>query len=259
MCLIFIALNVHPKYKLIVAGNRDEFYNRRTAVADFWSDHPHILAGRDLEAMGTWLGMTSGGRIAMLTNYRDPKSINPGAPSRGKLVSDFLIEGGHPGAYLDAVAREGNKFNGFNLLTGTTDELWYYSNYQGNVQKLNDGLYGLSNHLLDTPWPKVVRGKERLKPHLALPEPDPEFFFKVLYDEDVAPDAQLPSTGLPLDRERALSSMFIKTNGYGSRCTTVIMVDRDNNIYFSERNFNTDTFAFTTQTFQFQAAIGELK
>lgn len=255
MCLIFIALNVHPKYKLIVAGNRDEFYSRKTAVADFWADHPDVLAGRDLEAMGTWLGVTSGGKIAMLTNYRDPKNIDPAAPSRGKLVSDFLIQGGHPGAYLDSVAREGKKFNGFNLLTGTTDELWYYSNYQGAVQKLNDGLYGLSNHLLDTPWPKVVRGKDKLREHLATPQPDPEFFFKVLYDEDVAPDEQLPSTGLPLDRERALSSMFIKTSGYGSRCTTVIMVDRANNVFFSERNFNTETFSFTTQTFRFQAAI----
>lgn len=256
MCLIFIALNVHPKYKLIVAANRDEFYNRKTAVANFWNDQPHVLAGRDLEAMGTWLGMTSGGKIAMLTNYRDPNNINAAAPTRGKLVSDYLIGKDSPGPYVESVARVGKEYNGFNLLAGTIDELWYYSNYQEGFRKLDDGFYGLSNHLLDTPWPKVIRGKEKLKPQLSVAEPDPEYFFNVLYDEDVAPDEQLPSTGLSINHERALSSMFIKTNGYGSRCTTVIMVDRSDNVYFSERNFNTDSFRSSTQTFRFQAQRG---
>jgi uncharacterized protein with NRDE domain len=117
---------------------------------------------------------------------------------------------------------------------------------------LKDGFYGLSNHLLDTPWPKVVRGKEKLKEHLALPNPDPDYFFGVLHDEDVADDQFLPSTGLPLERERALS--FIKTSGYGSRCTTVIMIDRENNVFFSERAFNTGTFDFSTQTFRFKVS-----
>jgi uncharacterized protein with NRDE domain len=255
MCLIFVALNQHPKYKLIVAGNRDEFYHRKTAPAQFWKDQPSVLAGRDLEAMGTWLGITSTGRIAMLTNYRDPQNINSAAPSRGKLVSDFLTGDTAPATYLDAVSREGKNYNGFNLLTGTVDEMWYYSNYKDGVERLQDGFYGLSNHLLDTPWPKVQRGKETLRPYLSSPEPDPEIFFRVLYDEDVAPDSKLPSTGLPLERERALSSIFIKTSGYGSRCTTVIMVDRENNVFFSERDFNTDTFAFTTQTFRFRITV----
>jgi uncharacterized protein with NRDE domain len=252
MCLIFLALNYHPKYKLIVAGNRDEFYNRKTAPADFWTDYPGVLAGRDLEAMGTWLGVTRSGRIGMLTNFRDPKNINPAAPSRGKLVSDFLIENDDPENYFRDVSARGRLYNGFNLLAGTFNELWYYSNYGKQPEKLSPGFYGLSNHLLDTPWPKVVRGKEKLSRHLALSEPDPEIFFQVLYDEDVAPDEKLPNTGLPLDRERALSSMFIKTNGYGSRCTTLIMVDNDDKVFFSERAFNTDTFKFTTNTFEFK-------
>ena len=133
--------------------------------------------------------------------------------------------------YLNEVSRNGKAYNGFNLLTGTVDELWYYSNYGREAQQVTGGLHGLSNHLLDTPWPKVVRGKEKLAAHLLSPEPDVETFFKVLYDEDVAPDNALPNTGLPLEHERALSSMFIKTNGYGSRCTTVIMVDRANNVF----------------------------
>jgi uncharacterized protein with NRDE domain len=254
MCLIFLALNYHPKYKMIVAANRDEFYNRRTAPAEFWKDHPDVLAGRDLEAMGTWLGVTRSGRVAMLTNFRDPQNINPAAPSRGKLVSDFLIDGGNSETYLNEVSRNGKAYNGFNLLTGTIDELWHYSNYGRETQRIPDGLHGLSNHLLDTPWPKVVRGKEKLAAHLSSPEPEVETLFKLLYDEDVAPDNKLPNTGLPLEHERALSSMFIKTSGYGSRCTTVIMVDRADNVFFSERVYNTETFQHSTQTFRFNAA-----
>ena len=254
MCLIFLALNYHPSYKLIVAANRDEFYDRPTAPASFWEENSNILAGRDLEAMGTWLGVTRTGRISMLTNFRDPANIKPSAPSRGKLVSDFLAGNSKPADYVQNVAATGGTYNGFNLIAGTPDELWYYSNYAGKPEKLKDGFYGLSNHLLDTPWPKVVRGKEKLKEHLASPKPDPDYLFSVLYDEDLAADQCLPSTGLSLERERALSAMFIKTSGYGSRCTTVIMIDRENNLFFSERAFNTSTFDFSTQTFRFKVS-----
>jgi uncharacterized protein with NRDE domain len=257
MCLLFLAINSHPKYKLIVSGNRDEFYNRKTAAAAFWEDHPGTLAGRDLEGMGTWLGMTITGKIAMLTNFRDPKNINPKAPSRGKLVSDFLTDSSidNTGSYMTTVRAHASAYNGFNLLTGTVDEIWYFSNYGRDVEKLPDGFYGLSNHLLDTPWPKVVRGKEKVKQTLATAEPDPEAMFAILYNEDIAPDEQLPNTGLSVERERALSSMFIKTDGYGSRCSTVIMVDRDNNVFFAERVYNTNTFDHSTQTFRFKAVV----
>jgi uncharacterized protein with NRDE domain len=252
MCLIFLALNYHPEYKMIVAGNRDEFYNRRTAPAAFWEDHPDVLGGRDLEGMGTWLGITRSGRLSMLTNFRDPGNINPAAPSRGKLVSDFLVGQPNPEAYINSVFLDGASYNGFNLLAGTVDSLWYYSNYGGKPMKLESGLFGLSNHLLDTPWPKVVRGKQKVKDHLTNDPPDPDILFKILYDEDVAPDTLLPQTGLSLERERALSSMFIKTDGYGSRCTTVLMIDRNNNVYFAERAFDTTTFAFETRTYGFK-------
>lgn len=251
MCLIFLSLNNHPTYKLILAGNRDEFYNRKTAAAQFWQDHPDVLGGRDLEAGGTWLGMSKQGKIAMVTNYRDPQHIDPNAPSRGHMVSDFLIEDDSSERYLKNISSNGKKYNGFNLILGNTEELWYYSNYKKEIEKLSSGFYGLSNHLLETSWPKVLRGKEKIKPVLAQTHIDPEQLFEVLYDDQRADDAQLPNTGLPLDRERALSSMFIKTTGYGSRCSTAILINHQNQVVFSERVYNVTTFNYTTQTFRF--------
>jgi len=251
MCLIFLSLHDHPNYKLIVAANRDEFYNRKTAAADFWKDHPTLLGGRDLEASGTWMGMTTSGRISMLTNYRDPQNINPLAPSRGKLVSDFLIENASGKEYLKKISLDGKRYNGFNLINGTVDELYYYSNYAEGIQQIKPGLHGLSNHLLNTNWPKVERGKEKLKPILAQKKIDPEKLFSFLYDDQRAPDDVLPQTGLSLERERALSSMFIKTNDYGSRCSTIILVDQSNRVQFIERVYNLETFEYTTRVFEF--------
>ena len=251
MCLIFLSLNAHPSYKLIVAANRDEFYHRKTQAAAFWEDHPHILGGRDLEASGTWMAMTKSGKISMLTNYRDPQNIDPNAPSRGKLVSDYLIEDSSPDQYLHTIANNGKRYNGFNLIVGTPRELWYFSNYREGVSKISDGIHGLSNHLLDSPWPKVLRGNLKFKNTLAQPMITPEAFFELLYDEQIAPDEQLPQTGLPLDRERALSSMFIKTPNYGSRCSTVVLVDHHDHVIFSERIYDLTTFAHNTQTFEF--------
>lgn len=251
MCLIFFSINNHPTYKLVVAANRDEFYHRKTAPASFWSDKPHILAGRDLEAQGTWLGITTGGKISLLTNYRDPKHINPSAPSRGQLVSDFLENGLSAEEYMRAIAPISTRYNGFNLLAGTPDALWYLSNYASGAQKLTSGLYGLSNHLLETPWPKVQRGKEKMKAALAHDRIEPQTLFDLLYDEQRASDEQLPDTGIGLERERALSSMFIKTHNYGSRCSTVILIDRNNRVLFTERVYNLETFAFQDQTFEF--------
>lgn len=249
MCLIFISHKNHPTYKLIVAGNRDEFYNRRTAPAAFWEDHPGVFGGRDLEGGGTWLGMNRAGKISMLTNYRDPKHIDPMAPSRGHLVADFLFDNSTAETYIKDVEKRGSQYNGFNLLLGSPEELWYYSNYKQGADKLVPGFYGLSNHLLDTPWPKVVRGKEKFKPLLAKPTLDPDEIFDMLYDAEPAPDDKLPDTGLSVDRERALSSMFIKTDGYGSRCSTVVLADYSGNITFVERVYNLSTFMYTTQTF----------
>jgi uncharacterized protein with NRDE domain len=251
MCLIFLSLNNHPNYKLIVAANRDEFYARKTAPANFWEDHPNIIGGRDLEASGTWMAMNKNGKISLVTNYRDPANINPKAPSRGQLVSDFLVNGDTPEEYLSKVSSRASHYNGFNLLTGYSDELWYLSNYGKGVQKLESGIYGLSNHLLDTPWPKVNRGKEKFSNAIQDSVIEPDTLFELLYDEQRVEDNLLPETGIGLERERALSSMFIKTNGYGTRCSTVILVSHDNQVQFSERVYELDTFAHKTNRFQF--------
>ncbi len=252
MCLIFFALNQHPTYKLIVAANRDEFYARKTAPASFWKDYPAIIGGRDLEASGTWMAMNKNGRISLVTNYRDPANINPNAPSRGQLVSNYLINDKSPSKYLMALEPTAKQYNGFNLLVGSPDELWYLSNYKESIQKLEAGIYGLSNHLLDTPWPKVERGKGKFRETISTDTLEPEVLFDFLRDEQIAKDNQLPNTGVGIDRERALSAMFIKMQGYGTRCSTVVLVDKKNCVSYSERVYNVETFEHKTQSVEFE-------
>lgn len=251
MCLIFFSIHHHPTYKLIVAGNRDEFYGRKTAAANYWTDHPEILGGRDLEAGGTWLAMNRNGRISFITNFRDPLHINPTAPSRGKLVSDFVLGKESPFVYLNQRESEAKTYNGFNLVAGDSNGFAYLSNYGAGTQKLKPGFYGLSNHLLDTPWPKITEGKKRLAPLLNENKIEPEEIFRILHSESRAEDRELPSTGVPLELERALSAMFIKTPNYGSRCSTVVLIDQDNRVNFSERVYTPGTDEFTTQVFKF--------
>ncbi len=252
MCLIFLSIKQHPEYPLIIAANRDEFYNRNTAPADFWKDHQQIVGGRDLEAQGTWMAMTTSGRISMITNYRDPKNIDPKAPSRGQLVSDFLSSDQTGSGYLKKVESSGTLYNGFNLIVGNLESLYYYSNYRKGIDQIPNGIHGLSNHLLDTPWPKVSRGKEQFLRILQNSELNAELLFQFLKNEERAPDELLPETGIGLERERALSSMFIKTNGYGTRCSTVILVNKQNEVSFTERVYNLQTFEYTDRNFRFQ-------
>lgn len=251
MCLIFLSVQDHPQYKLIVAANRDEFYQRKTAAATYWHDYPEILGGRDLQAHGTWLAMHKNGRIAMVTNYRDIRNLKPMAPSRGALVTNYLLETGSPEHYLERVASGSHAYNGFNLIAGTPEELWYHANNKQGVYKLSPGLHGLSNHLLDTPWPKVERGREKMKKVLAHENIASDELFEVLFDDAVAADDKLPDTGVGLEWERALSSMFIKTPGYGTRCSTVVLVDKNNNVRFSERVYDLQTFTHTQGDFTF--------
>lgn len=251
MCLIFLSVQDHPRYKLIVAANRDEFYQRRTAAAAYWEDHPEILGGRDLEAQGTWMAMNKNGRIAMVTNYRDIRNIKPVAPSRGALVTNYLLDTNSPENYLNQVALKGSNYNGFNLIVGSAEELWYNSNYKSGVEKLSLGLHGLSNHLLDTPWPKVERGLEKMRKVLFSQDIQSSQLFEVLFDDAIASDSKLPDTGIGLERERALSSMFIKSPGYGTRCSTVILVGRDNTVQFSERVYDLQTFVYSQKDFAF--------
>ncbi|MGE0771260.1 MAG: NRDE family protein [Cyclobacteriaceae bacterium] len=250
MCLIFLSVNNHPKYKVVIAANRDEFYQRKTAPASFWQDQPDILAGRDLEAGGTWMGISRSGRISLVTNYRDPKNIDPKAPSRGHLVSDFLSGTDAPDSYLKNLIEKAHQYNGFNLIVGEMDNLRYYSNYDSKIRKLQGGIYGLSNHLLDTPWPKVEKGKKKFAELIQSPALEASQLLDMMYDEERASDNYLPDTGIGLERERALSSMFIKTPNYGSRSSTVLLVDRRGQMEFTERVYDLSTFNHQTRSFQ---------
>lgn len=251
MCLILIAWQSHPDYPLVVAANRDEFFSRRTAAADFWADAPGVLAGRDIEAGGTWLGVARNGRFAALTNYRDPARNQSSAPSRGGLVSRFLMGGQAPRDYLAELESGASRYNGFNLIFGDLDSLWCFSNCGEGEQALAPGVYGLSNHLLDTPWPKVARGKSALGEALqALPDEAP--LFALLRDDSIAPDEMLPRTGVSLEWERLLSAAFIRSPGYGTRSATVLLRDRSGKMRFIEQGFRQDAslgerreFAFT--------------
>jgi uncharacterized protein with NRDE domain len=230
MCVIFIAYRSHPKYPLIVLANRDEFYERPTLAAARWDDEPSIFAGRDLVAGGTWLGVVDGGRFAAVTNYRDPNGPT-GDRSRGHLVAEFLRSHDDPAEYLEAISANGDQYSGFNLIVGSLNErgneLWYFSNRGDKPQKLDAGLYGLSNHLLNTSWPKVARGIQAFSELITGEEIDTDACFDLLSDETIAIDEDLPDTGVGLERERILSPIFIKTPTYGTRSSSVVTLDNE--------------------------------
>lgn len=252
MCLILFAYKSHPKYKLVIAANRDEFYARETVAAKFWDDHPDMLSGRDLEGGGTWFGINRSGKVSLLTNYRDLSKIKPNAPTRGKLVSDYLIAEPDVSLYLDIIDNLAESYNGFNLILGSVDDLWYYSNVERKKYMLGSGVYGLSNRLLNSPWPKVVKGTEKLTAALKKDTLEPEDLFESLYDDLKADDKALPDTGVGIEKERMLSPMFIKSPDYGTRCTTILLVDYQNQVLFSERTYNTSTFDYTTCIYTFE-------
>jgi uncharacterized protein with NRDE domain len=236
MCLIALAWQAHPDYPLIVMANRDEFHRRPAAPARFWPEAPSLLAGRDLSAGGTWLGVTRQGRFAALTNYRDP-AAPPGERSRGLLVSQFLM--GHERAisYAATVAAEGRHYGGFNLLLGDREALVIVSNRGTAPARLAPGIHGLSNHLLDTPWPKVAKARAGLQTRLA--EPNADTLLALLGDQAVAADADLPETGIGLAMERMLSPLFIHSPQYGTRASTVLLMGHER-VSFSEQTFDQD-------------------
>ena len=238
MCLVLLALDSHPEYSLIVAANRDEFYDRPTVPAAFWADVPSVLAGRDLEAGGTWLGIDRRGRLAAVTNYRQGERESPAPRSRGLLVSDFLTTDTGAREYMERVHSEAGLYNGFNLIAGDAAGLSYYSNREGRVRILAPGVYGLSNHLLDTPWPKVAATKTAFGALVSAGASDPiADLFAVLTNRERASDDQLPSTGIGREWERLLSSAFIASDDYGTRSSTVVLVGRDGSTVFVERSF----------------------
>lgn len=239
MCIIFAAFRSHPNYELVLAANRDEFFERPSAPADFWPDAPTILAGRDLLEGGTWMGITRDGRLAALTNIRRKEdTAAPGRLSRGLLVSAFLQSGLPSDLFLKAIQSHRKAYKPYNiLLQDKPGRLAYYSNATSRFEFLSPGIYGLSNHYLDTPWPKVDKGKERFKQILSEEYVDREQILHLLSDSDPAPDSLLPSTGVGLELERTLSPIFIKSPDYGTRCSTIITVDKHGFVQFTERSY----------------------
>ena len=240
MCLILVAHRVNARFPLVVAANRDEFFRRPTAAADYWSDAPHVLGGRDLEKGGTWLGATTDGRWAAVTNFRDGTAPEAGTRSRGELVADYLLGALPAQAHLAAIEPHASKYHGFNLLVGDSAGLHYLSNRDDESMMLAPGIYGLSNHLLDSPWPKVERGKLALHEALAMasgPDKLIETLLAALADRGVADERALPDTGVSRQWEKVLSASFIAAPGYGTRASTVLLTDRGGEVYLRERSF----------------------
>ncbi len=243
MCLIAFAYKTHPKYKLILAANRDEFYKRPTRPAQFWTKEGHsdILAGKDLEAGGTWMGVSKRGAWSALTNYRDFSDIKENPPSRGELVLNYLKDQNTPSIYLDRIRGNAKDYNGFNILLGDEDSLLHYSNHSDIITEIQPGIHGVSNALLDTPWMKLEQAKADLGKAIQKETIDMEDLFSLLKNDTTAPDSELPETGLPYELEKAVSSVFIKTENYGTRCSTVLLIDNKENCTFIERRYNPST------------------
>lgn len=252
MCLLLIANNSHPNYKLIIGANRDEFYNRPTEQAHFWEDKLNILAGRDLQARGTWLGISETGKIAALTNFREGLKQKDNAPTRGLLTVNYLKDFLKPADYLSKIKSISNEYNGFNLVLGEIENLYYFSNKRNLVEKLETGVYGLSNGLLDSNWPKVLESRIKFQEIIKKTDLLTDDVFKILSDRSIVEDEFLPDTGIPKEIEKILSAVFIKTEKYGTRCSTVVMVDSSNKVQFVERTFNPENDKFSQVEYNFK-------
>lgn len=239
MCLILFAHQVVPGLPLILAANRDEWFARPAAPAGYWPDHPRVLAGRDLQAGGTWLGITTTGRFAALTNYRNPSDRREDAPSRGELVSSFLTGTETARAFIERLGQTAAVYNGFSMLAGDDEGLYCYSNRGQEPTRVTPGVHGLSNHLLDTPWPKVTKGCSGLERLLGQPfQPEP---YLDLMDDSVPPDESSPvKADSVTDWERSLSSMRIMKGNYGTRCSTVLQLSTMGPSILAERTYSRD-------------------
>jgi uncharacterized protein with NRDE domain len=250
MCILFVAVKQHQDYPLIIVANRDEFFARATAESDFWQDKPHILGGRDLQAGGTWMGINKQGYIASLTNVRAPETLIENATSRGALVSDYLDT--MPTGYYEQLAQSKSQYNGYNLLYGKWDALSVYNNHTDELQDLTPGFYGLSNADLNSEWPKINRGVKQLEQlclsNKAIDTPD---LFEILMDRTKAPDEQLPKTGVPVEWERHVSSIFIQGEDYGTRSSTLLTVDKQNQVNWHEKTYNNKGLFMSEKKYQF--------
>lgn len=239
MCLILLGFRTHRRFPLVVAANRDEHYGRPAAAAGFWDDHPDVYAGRDLEKGGTWMGIATSGRFAAITNFRRGPP-GPAAPrSRGELVSGFLTGEDSAADFLATAARSADDYNPFSMIAGDIRGLHFYSNCGNGIQAVMPGVHGLSNHLLDTPWPKVVSGSAVMAATRGFEDPDAisNTLFSMLLDRGGFQDAALPDTGISRQRERELSPPFISGGSYGTRTSTVLLVHESGEVFVHEKRF----------------------
>jgi uncharacterized protein with NRDE domain len=240
MCLILLGFRAHRHFPLVVAANRDEHHARPATPAGFWNDHPAIYAGRDLEQGGTWMGISTRGRFAAITNFRQGRPAAAAPRSRGELVRCFLAGDAPAAAYLSAI--DTGRYNPFSLVAGTLDGLHFFSSHGAGPTAIAPGVHGLSNHLLNTPWPKVVTGTKVMDSTLRLDDPDAiaATLFGFLAEREPAADADLPDTGIDRQRERELSAPFIVGSGYGTRTSTLLMVHTSGEVFVHEKRYGPD-------------------
>ncbi|MEQ8955956.1 MAG: NRDE family protein [Gammaproteobacteria bacterium] len=244
MCLIVFAHRAHPDYPLVLAANRDEFFQRPTRQAHLWQDREgsdRFIAGKDLQAGGTWLGAAFDGRFAMVTNIRDPSQTENKPRSRGELPLQFLQGSSSPEEYAQALSPKLVEYAGFNLLIGDLENIFYINNSERTSRRLEPGIYGLSNGLLDAPWPKIEKTRTGLERLLAAEQrPEVDSLIELMNDRQLANDDALPDTGLPRALERQLSSPFISntSRNYGTLCSTAVIVEKNGRLHFREQNYD---------------------
>jgi uncharacterized protein with NRDE domain len=236
MCLVVLSLHQHREFPLVLAANRDEFHARPAQAAHWWSDRPDIAGGRDLQAGGTWLALHRSGRFATVTNFRDAQPPEPDKRSRGALVTGFLESQLSPRDYLDTIDEDA--YAGFSLIAGTIDDVVYLSNREHGNRVLQPGTYGLSNALLDGPWDKVERSKRKLEGLLAEDAANETSLLRLMNDRKRGPVDEVERGRLDFDTAHAITAPFIVRPDYGTRCTSVLLVDRNGNWRFTERRFD---------------------
>lgn len=236
MCLILFAWKTDPDYPLVLAANRDEFHHRPAQPLHWWQDKPNVLAGRDLQAGGTWLGANRSGRVAAVTNYREEQPRRQGRQSRGEIVTAFLMDDDSPYTFSRSI--DSDSYAGFSLLTADNEELCYVSNRGDAATLLSPGIYGLSNASLDTPWPKLRRTRDAFWKIIEAGDANETSLMRLMEDRQMAPVDEVETGLLPFTLARAITAPFIVTPEYGTRCTTILLRDRSGQINISERRFD---------------------
>ncbi|HET9473181.1 MAG TPA: NRDE family protein [Steroidobacteraceae bacterium] len=244
MCLLVLAWRCHPRYRLVVAANRDEFHARPAAALAPWEDQPGTVGGRDLLAGGTWFAIDGARRCGIVTNFREFGRRRRSAPSRGELIPTYLAAGSSPGAWLRTLETDAPGYAGFNLLLADRESLWYATNRSDEfARELPPGIYGLSNEFLDTPWPKLVRVRARFEAMLAEPASEDRRvlsgeLFAMLADREIAAPVTLPPSDLSPEWARKFSAPFVLDPTYGTRCSTVLTLSGDDSLAIAERRFD---------------------